>query len=230
MEYLKSRSPPRAMPTQRFSSLKHFPTKQKYFTYQNFARASSAIKLYLDSNSKLSRGHLLIRLCVETHIMRGETKFPSCPICKWDIEINREELGLAFGECAVLRRHPASNVTIVDDSQNEDAFASDDGGWEEIVKLGFIRDESPEQISKDCGTSPIANISVTIHEQATSSISNEKGTTNLVQVNTTDQIDTNDTDKLQGLLQELSTPIKGETDEDSKEGSKDSMMQSLARL
>lgn len=115
--------------------------------------------------------------------------------------------------------------------------------------------------TQEQATSPIANIPVTAHEQATSPISNEKG--NLVQVNSTDQSDTNDTvaqdqstgegndttdsktrtsrqsspkidrdrNKLQGLLQELSTPIKGETNEDEDdEGSGDSMSQSLARL
>ncbi|RHZ69772.1 hypothetical protein Glove_278g41 [Diversispora epigaea] len=95
-----------------------------------------------------------------------------------------------------------------------------------------------------------------MQEQATSPISNEKGTTNLVQINSSNQTDTNDAgtdegnysdaqtrtsrqaspkitreqDKLQGLLQELSTPTKGETDEDDVEGSEDSISQSLARL
>ncbi|CAG8580365.1 11608_t:CDS:1 [Diversispora eburnea] len=49
-------------------------------------------------------GHLLHRLCVEMHIIRGKTKFPSCPICKADIEILKEELLLASGEYDILPR------------------------------------------------------------------------------------------------------------------------------
>ncbi|CAG8603008.1 11692_t:CDS:2 [Diversispora eburnea] len=105
-----------------------------------------------------------------------------------------------------------SNVTIVDD----------DGGLGEMMALGLIEEgESSgrtKQVSmEDRGMSPIVNIPVTTHEQATSPIGNEKGTTILVQ----DQTDTNDTviqDQSAGLLQELSMHIKGETDEDDVNG------------
>ncbi|CAG8731263.1 11752_t:CDS:2, partial [Acaulospora morrowiae] len=42
-------------------------------------------------------GHLLYRICLETHIMRGGVREPSYPTCNWGIEINREELSLALG-------------------------------------------------------------------------------------------------------------------------------------
>ncbi|RHZ62038.1 hypothetical protein Glove_344g16 [Diversispora epigaea] len=203
-------------------------------------------------------GHLLHRICLESYIMRGGARSPSCPICNWDIEINREELGLASGEYAVLpaistrsqildrlsflaltylrlklngKASQQSNVTIDDD---------DGGDLEEMIKLRLIVDKSSEQ--------------------DTSLIDNEKGTSNMEQVNSTDQDninkttdtqergsspivddddeqdlskDTDERDIVQSLLGELSTPIKGETVEamiDEDENNKNSAPKNLSIL
>ncbi|RHZ62041.1 hypothetical protein Glove_344g19 [Diversispora epigaea] len=175
-------------------------------------------------------GHLLHRICLESYIMRGGARSPSCPICNWDIEINREELGLASGEYAG-KASQQSNVTIDDD---------DGGDLEEMIKLRLIVDKSSEQ--------------------DTSLIDNEKGTSNMEQVNSTDQDninkttdtqergsspivddddeqdlskDTDERDIVQSLLGELSTPIKGETVEamiDEDENNKNSAPKNLSIL
>ncbi|CAG8705780.1 1444_t:CDS:2, partial [Acaulospora morrowiae] len=118
-------------------------------------------------------GHLLHRICLETYIMQGGVRRPSCPICNWDIEINREELGLASGECFLAPKSydkgqasQQSNVTIEDD----------EGNLELMQKMGLIEEDSVP-------------------------VDNEKGTTNLVQVNLTDQDNANEiTDSTTSLL------------------------------
>ncbi|CAG8742976.1 4710_t:CDS:2, partial [Acaulospora morrowiae] len=115
----------------------------------------------LEAFTVLDCGHLFHRICLEKHIIRGATKYPTCPTCNTDIEIFREETALASGECAVLPAEKGeasqqSNVTIVDDG---------DGDLEEMIRLGLIgKDELSEktkQVTKeDRGTSP-ANVHIT---------------------------------------------------------------------
>ncbi|CAG8593412.1 13444_t:CDS:1 [Ambispora gerdemannii] len=111
-------------------------------------------------------GHLLHRICLETYIMQGGVRSPSCPICNWDIEINREERGLASGECFLAPKSydkgqasQQSNVTIEDD----------EGGLEIMRSMGLIEEDSvpAEQVSKDDQTtSSIADNSIFMQDQA----------------------------------------------------------------
>ncbi|RHZ51756.1 hypothetical protein Glove_470g16 [Diversispora epigaea] len=140
--------------------------------------------------------------------MQGEVQRPSCPICNWDIEINREELVLASEEYHIAPKDHdkghASQQSIVTINNEED-----DSGLEEMIKIGLIVNES---------------------EQDTSPIDNEKDTNNVVPIivddNEQDLLkDTNERDIVQSLLGELSTPIKGETVEamiDKDENNKNS--------
>src|SRR6185436_2358723 len=60
--------------------------------------SKAILNFRFEAFTTLSCGHILHRLCIEKHIMQGGVRRPSCPICNWDIEINREELALASGE------------------------------------------------------------------------------------------------------------------------------------
>ena len=57
--------------------------------------SKAILNFRFEAFTTLSCGHILHRLCIEKHIMQGGVRRPSCPICNWDIEINREELALA---------------------------------------------------------------------------------------------------------------------------------------
>ncbi|CAG8602165.1 13283_t:CDS:1, partial [Acaulospora morrowiae] len=107
-------------------------------------------------------GHLLHRICLETHIIRGGVREPSCPTCNWGIEINREELSLALGVYRIESKDndkgqasQQSNVTITDED--------DDGGLEIMRSMGLIEEDSATAEktkpvnTEDRGTSPIAS-------------------------------------------------------------------------
>ncbi|RHZ84150.1 hypothetical protein Glove_85g68 [Diversispora epigaea] len=134
-------------------------------------------------------------------------KKPLCPICNWDIEINREELVLVSGEYHIAPKDRdkghASQQSIVTINNEED-----NGGLEEMIKLGLIVNESEQD------TSPIDNEKVNDNEQDLSK-------------------DTDERDIVQSLLGELSTPIKGETVEamiDEDENNKNSAPKNLSIL
>ncbi|CAG8438124.1 6722_t:CDS:1 [Acaulospora morrowiae] len=94
--------------------------------------------------------------------MQGGVRRPSCPICNWDIEINREELALALGMYHIAsndhykgQASQQSNVTITDED--------DDGGLEIMRSMGLIEEDEvtvtagqTKQVNtEDHGTNPI---------------------------------------------------------------------------
>ncbi|CAG8618865.1 1489_t:CDS:2 [Ambispora gerdemannii] len=188
----------------------------------------------LEAFTALHCGHLFHRICLEIHIIRGATKYPTCPTCGIAIEIFREESALASGKCGVMPKEKASqqsNVTI-DDDEGELEFMQEIGLMERDAS-SVSAEKTKQVIMEDQATSLIANNSISTQEQATSPISNMRNVTVDAQTRTSRQASpkiTREQEKLQGLLHELSTPIKGETDEDGNESSENSMSQSLARL
>ncbi|CAG8713097.1 9988_t:CDS:2 [Cetraspora pellucida] len=120
-------------------------------------------------------GHLLHRICLETYILQGG------------------ELGLASGECFLASKSYDKGKA----SQESNKTIDDDRGELEIMRnMGLVEEDSisAKQASKEDQTIiPIVDNSVSMQEQVISPISNEKGTMNLVQVNLTNQDNTNET-------------------------------------
>ncbi|CAG8537294.1 14848_t:CDS:2 [Cetraspora pellucida] len=188
----------------------------------------------------LDCGHLFHRICLEIHIIWGATKYPTCPTCKTDIEIFREELGLASGECFVA---PISYDKGQTSQQSNITIEGDEGELEIMQNMELIEDDSvpAKQVSKEDQTIiPIVDNSVSMQDRATSLINNETTTNIYIMKDSTKQLkptnsedqsnditmkenNTQERDIVQSLLEELSTPIKGKTvkamidkDEDNK--------------
>ncbi|CAG8577608.1 10052_t:CDS:10 [Acaulospora morrowiae] len=157
----------------RLFEVDHFCLPKNWVDMPNFVWLYEAIVKWAE---RLTLLYLFHRICLEMHIIRGATKYPACPTCKTGIEIFREETALASGECG-LTAYLFPNLANV--------IIDDNGELEIMRNMGLIEEDSAtaEKI-----------------KPAISHIGNEKGTNNLVQVNTTDQTDTNDT-----IVQDQST-------------------------
>ncbi|RHZ55991.1 hypothetical protein Glove_407g2 [Diversispora epigaea] len=157
----------------------------------------------------LSCEHIFHRTCIEQHIVRIDKQVPthpSCPICSTIIEVIREEGTLGSDKYQMVPKIRSLIDFEKKASQQSTDTVEDDPELEYMRELGLMGNAS----TQDQTTSLITNISVTAQEQDTSPmcleletrgeatgtnsiISNEKGTTTVVQVNPSDQDSANET-------------------------------------
>ncbi|RHZ74598.1 hypothetical protein Glove_220g6 [Diversispora epigaea] len=151
----------------------------------------------------LSCEHIFHRTCIEQHIVRIDTQastHPSCPICSTIIEVIREEGTLASDKYQMVPKIRSLIVsekkTFQQSPDTVDNDDDDDGDLEEMIKLGLIVDDSSEKtkqvIIEDHETSPIASEIISDNQNDEASTA-EKGTTNVVQINSADQNNANKT-------------------------------------
>ncbi|CAG8549391.1 1543_t:CDS:1, partial [Diversispora eburnea] len=164
----------------------------------------------------LSCEHIFHRTCIEQHIVRIDTQVPihpSCPICSTIIEVIREEGTLGSDKYQMVPKIRSLIDFEKKASQQSTDTIEDDLELEYMRELGLMGDTSSvgqEKQLDNASTQDQTNISVTAQEQDTSPmcleletcgkatgtssvISNEKGTTTVVQVNPSDQDSANET-------------------------------------
>ncbi|CAG8630053.1 3414_t:CDS:2, partial [Diversispora eburnea] len=114
----------------------------------------------------LSCEHIFHRTCIEQHIVRIDTQastHPSCPICSTIIEVIREEGTLASDKYQMVSKIRSLIVS---------------------EKKTFQQSPDTQVIIEDHETSPIASEIISDNQNGGASTA-EKGTTNVVQVNST---------------------------------------------
>ncbi|CAG8765448.1 18623_t:CDS:1, partial [Dentiscutata erythropus] len=193
----------------------------------------------------LSCDHIFHQTCLEKYIIRTKSRSPKCPVCPEFIETIREEFAHASGEFHLVCKdydsvNKASQVST-------DTIENDYNALKYIRELGLVEDDRPiagqeKQVDKP-----------SMQDQARSSITDERNTIVTSQVRSEGQTSPDENteshtqtqlrqlspkisceqDTLQGLLKELSTPIKGESAEindDFVKGSENSISKNLVRL
>ncbi|CAG8802032.1 8037_t:CDS:2, partial [Dentiscutata erythropus] len=158
----------------------------------------------------LSCDHILHRTCLEKHIIRTESQSPKCPVCPESIETIREEFAHASGEFHLVRKdydsvNKASQKQVDKPSMQDQARSSITDERNTIV-TSQVRSEG--QTSLDENTESHTQTQL---RQSSPKIFHEQ-------------------DTLQGLLKELSTPIKGEfaeINDDFVEGFENSISKNL---